>query len=131
MLVFFQTRLGKTLIRKKPSITKESNFEQQNVGNKAKGRISERVFQENKACQIFRKTNISHPVILPRTCRYQGVRNIHFPGKFSVLCFLETPVLIFALLLYYRRHHQGIQFLVFLWILKDFWEIMSLADKYI
>ena len=28
------------------------------VGNKAKGRISKRVFQENKARQIFRKTNI-------------------------------------------------------------------------
>ena len=28
------------------------------VGNKAKGRISERVFQENKTHQIFRKTNI-------------------------------------------------------------------------
>ena len=27
------------------------------VGNKAKGRISKRVLQENKACQIFRKTN--------------------------------------------------------------------------
>ena len=30
------------------------------VGNKAKGRISKRVFQENKARQIFRKTNISY-----------------------------------------------------------------------
>ena len=39
------------------------------VGNKAKGRISKRVFQEN----------------------------------FGVLCSLETPVLIFALLPYYRR----------------------------
>ena len=29
------------------------------VGNKAKGRISKRVFQESKARQIFRKTNIS------------------------------------------------------------------------
>ena len=28
------------------------------VGNKAEGRISKRVFQENKARQIFRKTNI-------------------------------------------------------------------------
>ena len=28
------------------------------VGNKAKGRISKRVFQENKARQIFRKTNL-------------------------------------------------------------------------
>ena len=31
------------------------------VGNKAKGRISKRVFQENKARQIFRKTNIFTP----------------------------------------------------------------------
>ena len=31
------------------------------VGNKAKRRISKRVFQENKARQIFRKTNIYYP----------------------------------------------------------------------
>ena len=30
--------------------------------NKAKGRISKWVFQENKARQIFRKTNISCPL---------------------------------------------------------------------
>ena len=30
------------------------------VGNKAKGRISEQEFQENKARQIFRKMNISY-----------------------------------------------------------------------
>ena len=53
------------------------------VRNKAKGRISKRVFQENKARQIFRK-------------------NEYFlsPG---VLCFLEKPILKFALLAYYRR----------------------------
>ena len=33
------------------------------VDNKAKGRISKQVFQENKARQIFRKTNISYPLI--------------------------------------------------------------------
>ena len=33
------------------------------VGNKAKGLIRKRVFQENKAHQIFRKTNISYPLI--------------------------------------------------------------------
>ena len=33
------------------------------VGNKAKGRISKRVFQENKTRQIFRKTNISYPLV--------------------------------------------------------------------
>ena len=31
--------------------------------NKAKGRISKRMFQENKARQIFRKTNVSYPLI--------------------------------------------------------------------
>ena len=33
------------------------------VGNKAKGRISKRVFQENKTPQIFRKTNFSYSLI--------------------------------------------------------------------
>ena len=36
------------------------------VGNKAKGRTSERVFQENKAHQIFGKTNISYTLIRSR-----------------------------------------------------------------
>ena len=36
------------------------------------------------------------------TCAYQGVKNFLF-GKFVVLCFLETPILRFALLPYYRR----------------------------
>ena len=38
-----------------------------NVVNKAKGRISKRVFQENKARQIFRKTKISYPLIRTHT----------------------------------------------------------------
>ena len=38
------------------------------VGNKAKGRISKRVFQESRARQNFRKTNISYPLIRTRTC---------------------------------------------------------------
>ena len=33
------------------------------AGNKAKGRISKRVLQKNKSRQIFRKTNISYPLI--------------------------------------------------------------------
>ena len=51
-------------------------------------RISEQVFQENKARQIFRKTNISYPVRV-------RIRR----------CFLETAVLRFALLPNYRRNH--------------------------
>ena len=38
------------------------------VGTNAKGRISKRVFQENKARQIFRITNISYPLIRTRMC---------------------------------------------------------------
>ena len=37
------------------------------VGNKAKGRISKRVFQENEPRQIFRKTNISNTLTHTRT----------------------------------------------------------------
>ena len=47
------------------------------VGNKAKGRISKRVFQENKAHQIFRKTHISNPLIRTRALLpyYQRICN--------------------------------------------------------
>ena len=71
------------------------------VGDTAKGRISKQVFQENKARQIFRKTNIFYPLIRTRTCAYQGVKNnrFWFFGKFQVLCFLETPVLRFSFFL--------------------------------
>ena len=37
------------------------------VGNKAKGRISKRAFQESKARQIFWKTNIFYPLLRTRT----------------------------------------------------------------
>ena len=48
------------------------------VGNKAKGWISKRVFLENKARQIFRKTNISYPLIRTRTNFCQGPFNLYF-----------------------------------------------------
>ena len=67
------------------------------VGKKANGRNSKQVFQENKALQIFQKMNTSYPLI--RTHTYQG-----FFRKFGVLCFLETPVLRFAFLPYYRQN---------------------------
>ena len=62
------------------------------VRNKAEGRISKRVFQENKASQIF-----------PRMCAHQGVRNVSFSENFVCLLFLKIPVLRFVLLPYYRR----------------------------
>ena len=61
------------------------------VGNKAKARISKRVFQENKARQIFRKTNISCLLIRTRTCVYQEVRNVRFSENLACLVFLKHP----------------------------------------
>ena len=46
------------------------------VGNRAKRRTSKRVFQENKARQIFRKTNISYPRI---TQTFKNLENKTFP----------------------------------------------------
>ena len=39
------------------------------VDIKAKGQISKRMFQENKARQIFRKTNVSYLLIPTHTVR--------------------------------------------------------------
>ena len=57
------------------------------IGNKAKGRISKRVFQKKQRTPNFPKNE----------------KKCSFFGKFGVLCFLETPVLRFALLPYYWR----------------------------
>ena len=63
------------------------------VGNTAKGRNSKRVFQENKARQIFRKTSIFYTLCV------SGGKKCSFVRKFDVLCFLETPVLRFVFLI--------------------------------
>ena len=60
--------------------------------------MSKRVFQENKARQIFRKTIISCVCV-------SGRKKCSFFKKFGVFCFPETPVLRFALLPYYRQVH--------------------------
>ena len=54
-----------------------------------KRQISKRVFQENKARQIFRKTIISYPLMRTRTCTYQGVRNVHFSENLACFVFLK------------------------------------------
>ena len=60
----------------------------QDAGNKPKGRISKRVFQENKARQIFRKTNISYPLIRTRTKHVEKSKEIKQnwtgPGNFEI-----------------------------------------------
>ena len=47
------------------------------------------MFQENKARQIFRKTNISYPLVRTRTCAYQGVRNVHYSEILTCFVFLK------------------------------------------
>ena len=56
-----------------------------------KKRISKQVLKENKACQIFQKTNISYPLIRTRTCVYHGVRNFHFSENLACFVFLKQP----------------------------------------
>ena len=60
------------------------------VGNKAKGQILKRVFQENKVRQIIRKTNISYPLIRTRTCACQGLRNVRFSEKLARFVFFKN-----------------------------------------
>ena len=68
-----------------------SNLRRKLVGNKAKGLISKRVFQKNKARQIFHKKTISYPLIRIRTCAYQGVRNVFFSENLACFVFLKHP----------------------------------------
>ena len=106
----FLTLFLRELCLKKLGITTQSRLMLEMiscfVSNKAKSRISKRVLQKNKEPQIFRKTNISYPLIRTRTCPYQGGEKCSFFfGKFGVLCFLITPILRFAYLPYCRRIH--------------------------
>ena len=53
-------------------------------------RISKRDFQENKVHPIFRKTNISYPMIRTR-CAYQEIRNVRFSENCACFVFLKEP----------------------------------------
>ena len=64
-------------------------FKSVTVGDKAKGRISKRVFQENKARQIFLKTNISYHLISTRKSARQGIRNVRFSENLACFVFLK------------------------------------------
>ena len=66
-----------------------------------KGESQKGCFKKTKHVKFPGKTNISNPLVRTRTCAYLGIRNVRFFGKFDVFCFLETPVLRFALLPYY------------------------------
>ena len=60
------------------------------VGNKAQGRISKRVFQENKTPN-FPKNKHFLPLICTRTCDYQGVGIVRFSENLACIVFLKHP----------------------------------------
>ena len=61
-------------------------------------------FQENKARQIFPKNKQFLPSDTHTYVCLSGGKKCWFFGKSDVLCFLETPVLRFALSPYYRQY---------------------------
>ena len=83
--------LSPTKIKSLVIFNKKLTFKFTLVGNKAKGQISKRVFQENKARQVFRRTNISYPLMRTRTYAYQRVRNVRFSENLARFVFLKHP----------------------------------------
>ena len=70
---------------------KLTNSNSEFVGNKVKGRISKRVFQGNKARQIFRNLNISLPAETQTYVAYQRVINVRFSENLTGFVFLKHP----------------------------------------
>ena len=94
--MLFSTSKG-DLLRKR--VPKKSNSNTYFISNKEKGRISKWVLQENKACQIFQKSEHFLP---PDTYTHvSGGKKRSFFRKFDVLCFpvnTRFEILSFALL---------------------------------
>ena len=85
--IFYSRKINSNVLQDDNLLMLMINF----VVNKAKRRISKRVFQENQARQIFRKTKISYHLIRTRTCAYQGVRNVRFSENLTWFIFLKYP----------------------------------------
>ena len=72
------------------------------VGNRAKGWVSKRMFQERKHAKFSEKRTFLTPWYSHVYVWVSGGKKCSLFGKFGALSFLETPVLRFALLPYYR-----------------------------
>ena len=75
----------------KTCFQKLTNSDSEFVGNKVKGRISKRVFQGNKARQIFRKLNVSLPAETQTYVAYQRVIIVRFSENLTGFVFLKHP----------------------------------------
>ena len=73
------------------------------LGIRQKGKSQNECFKKAKHAKISEKqTFLTPPDTHTHMCVLGGKKCLFF-GNFGVLCFLETPVLIFALLHYYQR----------------------------
>ena len=76
------------------------------VGNKAKEPFSKRMFQKKQSTPNFPKSeHFSLPDKRMYVCVSWGKKCLFF-GKFGVLCLLQTAVLKFDFLPYYRRYRR-------------------------
>ena len=91
------------------------------VCNRANGRISKRMFQKNKARQIFRKTNISYSLIHILTCVYQGIRNVRVSENLACFVFLKH--------LFWDSPFRLITDVFTEWCSQEIWESWSLAKN--
>ena len=76
------------------------------IGNKAKGRISKGVFQENKARQIFRKKKF----LTSWYAHVSGSKTVCFLENLPCFVFLKQPFWDFAYLPYYWRFSMSLTF---------------------
>ena len=72
------------------------------VGNKAKGRISKTGVARKQIRPNFPKNEYLFTPWYAHVC-VSGVKKCSLFGKFGMICFLQAPVLRFALLPHYRR----------------------------
>ena len=74
-----------------------------------KGKSQNGCFKKTKR-QIFRKTNISYPLIRKRMCAYQGVKNVRFLEKLASFVFLKHPFWVSSFYLITNELEKVIQF---------------------
>ena len=81
----------------------ESSTEHISSVIRKKGKSQNRCFKKTKHAKFSEKRTFLPPDTHTYVC-VSGDKKRSFFGKFGVLCFLETPVLTFAYLPYYRQY---------------------------
>ena len=84
-MVKFRVNISVNIEIKGVTLEFDSTTNLEFVGNKAKGRISKRVFKNAKHAKISEKQTFLTP------CAYQGVRNVCFSEILACFAFLKHP----------------------------------------